>query len=169
MAPKTVGVQCNIQSMIVCLLVQLQAGMGGGTGCGAAGVVSDLARQQGAATLSMALVPASHPHGHHLLTEVRQRRCGSDGRRKQVPICGLGTCISVGAGILCYGVVFGRSSCWLGGSLACLRALWYVSLVSWQAHPVVPWYGCGCMQGLESLQSSTDTLITFPSHGSAGA
>lgn len=35
----------------------LQAGMGGGTGRGAAPVVADIARQQGAFTLGIALVP----------------------------------------------------------------------------------------------------------------
>lgn len=48
---------CECRSAV--LPCRLQAGMGGGTGRGAAPVVADLARQQGAFTVAIAATPTS--------------------------------------------------------------------------------------------------------------
>lgn len=48
--------------MLFWLVYSLQAGVAGGTGSGAAPVVAELARQQGALTIAMAMLPEHQQH-----------------------------------------------------------------------------------------------------------
>lgn len=61
---------CVTSKLSILQLRWLQAGMGGGTGIGAAPVVADLARQQGAVTICMALLPQQQHH-HQQADKVR--------------------------------------------------------------------------------------------------
>jgi hypothetical protein len=140
------------------LLSMLQAGVSGGTGSGAAPVVAELARQQGALTIAMAMLPDQHQHQAEQVCNFPPYMCFIDFT------AGYPQCMLKPNMFTCFVVIFAAALCGITA-----RRLH-------DSHRMMTWLNfeqrhCGYVQVLQKLQAASDTAVAICnqsklSHGS---